>query len=77
MNYQTIKVLTKWESKKSGGVSLYIYQSIEFKIRNDLCINSDDMESISVEFLFKNRKNTVFNVLYRQPKGQIEPFEKF
>ena len=77
MNYQTIKVLTKWESKKRGGVSLYIYQSIEFKIRNDLCINSDDMESISVEFLFKNRKNTVFNVLYRQPKDQIEPFEKF
>ena len=56
---------------------MYIHQSIEFKIQNDLCINSDDMESISVEFLFKNRKNTVFNVLYRQPKGQIEPFEKF
>ena len=49
----------------------------EFKIRNYLSINSDDAESISVEILFKNRKNTIFNVLYSQPEGQIEPLEKF
>ena len=64
--------------KQKKGRSLTVYPPIyKFKIRNDLCINSDDMESISVEFLFENRKNTFFNVLYRQPKGQIEPFEKF
>ena len=42
-----------------------------------MSINSDDVESVSVEILFENRKNTIFNVLYKQPKGQIEPFEKF
>ena len=65
------------QKKREGGVSLYTHQSIEFKIWNDLSINSNDVELISVQFLFENRKNTIFKVLYRQPKGQTEPFEKF
>ena len=63
--------------RRGGGVSLYIQNSVEFKIRKDLSINSDDVESISVELLFENSKNSVFNVLYRQPKGKIEPLKKF
>ena len=35
------------------------------------------MELIWVELLFENRKNPIFNVLYRKPKGKIESFEKF
>ena len=77
MNYQTIQVFIKWEGKEGVGVSLYIHQSIEFKIRNDLNIYSDDLEPISVEILFENSKNTIFHVLRRQSKGWIEPFEKF
>ena len=65
MNYQTIQVHPVRKQKK-GGVSLYIQQSIEFKIQNNLSINSDGVKSISVELLFD-----------RQPKGQMEPFEKF
>ena len=42
-----------------------------------MSINSDDVESISEIFFFENRKNAIFHVLYRQPKGQIELFEKF
>ena len=53
-----------------------IYQSIEFKIWNDLSINSGDVGLISVELLFENRKSTIFNVLYKKPKGQTEPFDK-
>ena len=38
--------------------------------------SSDNIESVSV-VLFDNRKNTVFKVFYRQPKGQkIKPFGK-
>ena len=65
MNYQTIQVHPVRKQKK-GGVSLYIQQSIEFKIQNNLSINSDGVKSISIELLFD-----------RQPKGQMEPFEKF
>ena len=79
--YELIQIkLYKYSSnekaKKGGGVTLDINQSVEFKIQNDLSINSDDVESISVELLFENRKNTIFNVC-RQPKVQIERFEKF
>ena len=78
MNIRLYKYSSSEKSAKGGGgVSLYMHKSVEFKIRNDLSINSDDVESISGEILFENRKNAIFNVLYRQPKGQIEPLEKF
>ena len=58
MNYLPIQVFITGESKEGGGVSLYIHQSVEFKIWNDVSINSDNVESISVKILFENRKNT-------------------
>ena len=42
-----------------------------------MSINSDVVQSISEEVRFENRKNIIFHVLYRKPKGQMEPFEKF
>ena len=33
---------------KGGGISVYIHKNFEFKIRNDLSINSKDIESIDV-----------------------------
>ena len=46
-----MQAFIKLESKEvffggveGGGVSLYIHQSVEFKIRNDMSINSDDVE---------------------------------
>ena len=74
-NYTSIHQVRK--QNKKGGKSLIVYPPIiECKIRNDLSINYD-VESISTELLFENRNNTIFNVLYRQPEGQIEPFDKF
>ena len=35
------------------------------------------MESLCVEILFENKCNTLINILYRSPNGQIELFEKF
>ena len=52
-NYTSIHQVRK--QKKEGGVSLYIHQSMEFKIRKDLSINSDDVESISVEICIDNQ----------------------
>ena len=62
---------------KGGGVSVYIHQNFKFKIRNDLSINSKDIESIVVELLHEKRTNTLFNVVYSSPNGKIEPFENF
>ena len=62
---------------KGGGVSVYIHKNFKFKIRNDLRINSKDIESIGVELLCEKRRNTLFNVIYRPPNSKIEPFENF
>ena len=45
--------------------------------QNNLSINFDDVKSISEEILFKNRKTAIFDVFYRQPKGDKKRFEKF
>ena len=34
------------------------------------------MKSVWAKLFFKNWKNKAFNVLYREPKGQIESLEK-
>ena len=58
-------------------VSIYIYNSLNFKIRQDLSISNNDIEPLSAESVSGKARNTIFNVLYRPSKGQIEPFETF
>ena len=60
---------------KGGGASIYIRDSINFRPRPDLGINSTNVESISVELCCSKTWNTLINVLYRPPKGLAEPFE--
>ena len=59
-----------------GGVSIYIYKFLNFKIRNDLNVNIQDRESLSVEILPNKKRNTL-NFLCRRPNGQNELFETF
>ena len=46
-------------------------------VKPDLSININDIESLTIEILSNKKRNTLINVLYRPPHGQIEPFEKF
>ena len=62
---------------KGGGVSVYSHKNFKFKIRNDLSINSKDIESICVELLYEKRRNTLFNAVNRSPNSKIEPLEDF
>ena len=63
--------------RKGGGVSIYVLKSLDFKIRPDLSIDNVDIESLTIEILSDNKRNTLVNALYRPPNGQIEPFEAF
>ena len=74
-NYKSIHQIRNYS--KRGGVSIYINKSLNFKLRPDLSINSRDVESLSIEILFYKEWNTSINVLYRPPKGVIEPSERF
>ena len=59
------------DDRKEGGVSIYIHNSLSFKVRSELCINSIDIESLSIELSMDNKGNTFVNVLYRPPNGKI------
>ena len=45
-------------------VSIHIKDSVNFRPRPDLSINSTDVESISIELLCNKNRNTLINVLY-------------
>ena len=74
-NYKSIHQVRNYG--KGGGVSIYENKSLNFKLRPDLSISSRDVESISIEILFYKEQYILINVLYRPPKGVIEPFERF
>ena len=39
------------DDRKGGGVSIYIHNSLTFKVHSNLCINSIDIESLSIEWV--------------------------
>ena len=65
------------DDRKGGGVSFYIHNSLSFRVLPNLCINSTDIEFLSIEISLNDQRNTLASVLYRPPSGKIEPFENF
>ena len=63
--------------RKGGRVSIYVHKLLDLKIRPDLSIHNVDIESLTIEILSDNKRNTLVNALYRPPNGKIEPFEAF
>ena len=61
--------------RNGGGTCIFIHDSLIFKKRSDLCVNNNDIESLSIEILNKYTKNIIVNVTYRQPAGNIKVFE--
>ena len=64
-------------NRKGDGISIHIKKVLNFKIKDDLSINCKDVESLCIELLFENKRNTLIYVLYRPYNGQTESFEKF
>ena len=60
---------------KGGGVSIYMNDSFNYKVRTDLSVNNNDIESPSIETLFEKKSNILINDLYRPPSGLIVSFE--
>ena len=64
-------------TSKGGGVSIYIHNSLNFKIGPDLSINNNDIELLSAKIVSDKVRNTIVNVLYTPPSCHIESFETF
>ena len=64
-------------SSKGGGLCIFIHESLCCKLRKDLSINSEAIESLSIEISNKKASNLIFNAIYRPPTGDIKIFEQF
>ena len=47
------------------------------KLRNDLSISCEDIESLSVDILNSQTRNIIFNAIYRPPNGHLNLCEAF
>ena len=73
-NYTSIHQARNSE-RNGGGTCIFIHNSLIFKKRTDLCINNNDIESLTIEIINKSNKNLIVNVTYRQPAGNFKVFE--
>ena len=62
---------------KCKSISIYIHSSLKFKSRRDLDINTKNVESLSIELISKNSKNTVLSTIYSRPDGGFKAFNTF
>ena len=74
-NYKVIHQVRN--SHKGGGLCIFIHETLCYKPRKDLSINSEAVESLSIEISNNKASNLIFNAMYRPPTGDIKVFEQF
>ena len=74
-NYNTEHQIRK--SGRGGGVCIFIHESLDYKVRKDLSINCDAIESLSIEICKGKTRPTIFNAVYRPPNGDTKISEPF
>ena len=57
-----------------GGISMSIHDSLNWKSRRHLDINTKNVESLSIELISKYLKNTIMSTIYRPPDGDFKVF---
>ena len=65
-NFKSIHQVRNYS--KGGGDSIYINKSLNFKLSQDLSINSRDVESLTIEILFDKERNTFNKCFVKPPK---------
>ena len=76
-NQITIPYIKSEKIARAGGVAIFIQNSFLYNIRDDLSINCDDIESLSIEIINDQSKNIIFNVVYRPPDEDLNKSETF
>ena len=63
--------------RKNRSVGVFVHESLSFKSRQDLGINSQAVESFSIEILNEKCKNIIVNTICRSPNRDIETCENY
>ena len=74
-NYNSVHKTKK--NKKGGGICIYIHKIIHFKVRNDVDLFNDEIETASVEIVNNNLKDFIITEIYCPPKGNIKFFKDY
>ena len=49
------------KNRRGGGIGIFVHESLSVKMRQDMGINLDALESPSIEILIKKYKNVILN----------------
>ena len=74
-NYNSVHQTRK--GKKGGGICIYIHNSLDFKIRNDIDKFDDDLETCSVEIVNSKSKNFIITGIFRPPKSDVKLLKNY
>ena len=64
------------DGRKGGGLCIFLRNTLSYKIRSDLNMNSDAIECLCLEISTKTSKNLILSLNYRPPNGDSTLFEK-
>ena len=65
----------KRKSRKGGEVCVFVRENLSFKVREDLSINCDAIQSLSIEKPSTRFKIIILNTVYRPPNGDMKRCE--
>ena len=54
-----------------------MHENLSFKLREDLSINCDAIQSLSIEISSTKSKNIILNTIYRPPNGDMKQCETY
>ena len=74
-NYNSVHQTRK--GKKGGGICIYIHNSLDFKIRNDIDKFDDDLEACSIEIVNSKSKIFIITGIYRPPKSDVKLLKNY
>ena len=64
-----------WKNRRGGGLCIFLLESLSYKIRDDLDVNSSAIECLCVEIFNKHSKSIVLDLAYRPPNGDPNEIE--
>ena len=64
------------DGRKGGGLCIFLRNTLSYKIRSDLNMNSDAIECLCLEISTKTSKNLILSLNCQPPNGDTTLFEK-
>ena len=61
--------------KKGGGLCIFVHESLNFKRKQNLSVNDNDCEILTIEIINKIQ-NIIISCVYRQPSGNLKNFKQ-